>query len=62
VRWRLYRLVMKVAHRFHWCYLQPMPQIERDRRRFRCSWCGADRTDYTGKPAISTADMTGGAT
>ena len=55
MKWRLYRAIMRIAHRFHWCYMQPKPQIDRDYLRFRCDWCGASKSEYIGTPTI-TAD------
>lgn len=46
--WRLWRVLMRTAHRFNWCYLRPLPQIESDYKRARCDWCGSYRRDYVG--------------
>ena len=45
----LYRAVMRLAHRFHWCYMEPLPVIEKDQQQVWCKWCGARFTHYTGK-------------
>jgi hypothetical protein len=54
--WVLYRLVMRIAHRWHWCYMQPCPQIEVDWQTFWCHWCGARHRKYVGKPTITLED------
>ena len=48
LKWALWRGLMRFTHRFGWCHLRQRPQIEQDRKDFRCDWCGASRTDMTG--------------
>lgn len=38
MKWILYRLVMRVAHRFHWHYAPPI-YPEGDTQLW-CKWCG----------------------
>lgn len=53
IRGRIYRIVMKIAHRYHWHYAPPI-YPEGDTMLW-CKWCGfreiVQRRDY--KPAIS---------
>jgi hypothetical protein len=51
--WRLHRAVMLVAHRFHWCYMEPMPIIEKDWQQVWCKWCGARYTRYIGEAPLT---------
>ena len=51
----LYRPLMRLAHRFHWCYMQPSPIIEKDRLTVWCHWCGARYTHYTGRGPLIAA-------
>ncbi len=39
-----YRPIMKLAHRFNWHYMRPMPIIEPNRQQIWCEWCGARYT------------------
>jgi hypothetical protein len=38
LKWKLYRVVMKLAHRYHWHYAPPH-DIEGDTQLW-CQWCG----------------------
>ena len=43
--WRLYRLVMKIAHRYNWHYapvIGPLSPPSEDGRNYQrwCQWCG----------------------
>lgn len=38
IRGRIYQLVMKIAHRYHWHYAPPI-YIEGDTHLW-CEWCG----------------------
>lgn len=42
LRGRLYRLVMRIAHRYHWHYAPPLyPQHENGwDKMLWCQWCG----------------------
>jgi hypothetical protein len=42
MRWRLYRLVMRFAHRFNWHYAPPI-YPEGDTQLW-CKWCGFRQT------------------
>ena len=35
-----YRVAMRIAHRYHWHYTPPIPQIERGKIHLWCKWCG----------------------
>lgn len=42
MKWRLYRVVMRLAHRFHWHYAPPI-YPEGDTQLW-CKWCGFRQT------------------
>jgi hypothetical protein len=42
MRWKLYRLVMRVAHRYNWHYAPPI-YPEGDTQLW-CKWCGFRQT------------------
>lgn len=43
--WLMYRLVMRIAHRFNWHYMEPMHGIQPDNNsQIWCHWCGARYT------------------
>lgn len=42
LRWRLYRLTMRIAHRFNWHYAPPI-YPEGDTQLW-CKWCGFSQT------------------
>jgi hypothetical protein len=54
MKWRLYRLVMKIAHRYHWHYAPPI-YPEGDTHLW-CQWCGfrqtIKRAAYRDAPSI----------
>lgn len=56
MKWRLYRLVMRLAHRYHWCYMKPMPIIEPDWQQYWCQWCGNRHIRYIGRGPLSKDD------
>jgi hypothetical protein len=49
-----YRPFQRLAHRFNWHHMYPMPIIEKDRQQIWCQWCGARYTRYIGPPIIPT--------
>jgi len=49
IKWRLYRLVMKVAHRYNWHYAPPI-YPENDVQLW-CKWCGFRQTIQHGPPS-----------
>lgn len=50
-----YRGFMRLAHRFNWHHMEPMPIIEVNHQDIWCQWCGARYTQYIGPPIIPTA-------
>ena len=51
MRWYLYRLIMRVAHRYNWHYAPPI-YPEGDTQLW-CTWCGFRQTiKYAPKPEI----------
>jgi len=39
--WHGYRLVMRIAHRFHWHYMPVSGPMEDGTTMLWCHWCGA---------------------
>ncbi len=42
IKWRPYRLIMKIAHKYHWHYAPPI-YPEGDTQLW-CKWCGFRQT------------------
>lgn len=40
MKWRLYRLLMKVAHRYDWHYAPEIGPFEDGSTQRWCQWCG----------------------
>jgi len=53
IKGRLYRLIMKVAHKYHWHYAPPI-YPEGDMQLW-CKWCGFRQTIQT-QASISLSD------
>lgn len=34
-----YRIVMRIAHKYHWHYMPPLPVIDYNIVRLKCEWC-----------------------
>jgi hypothetical protein len=49
-----YRLVMRIAHKYHWHYMPPLPVIHSDGKvLYRCDWCGIRQTINDGKDKVA---------
>lgn len=44
IRGYLYRIVMKLSHKFNWHYMKPSPHLERGKIHLWCHWCGVRGT------------------